>query len=173
MKYRKKPVVIEAFQYDGDMKSSDGRYYVPDWAVKAYENGTMYYGELDGQPGELFIKTLEGVHHASVGDYIIQGANGELYPCKQGIFEKTYEVESEREEKIRIESDGKTAIVYLNGEHIRSQLLDFSFHGDIENGIHIKWDGVMQKLDENDRPYFESDEVATEEFHYDSNEAKN
>ena len=78
MKYRKKPVVIEAFKYDGDLKGSDGQYYVPDWAVKAYEDGTMYYGELDGQPGKLFIKTLEGVHHASVGDYIIQGVNGEL-----------------------------------------------------------------------------------------------
>lgn len=91
MKYRKKPVAIEAFQYDGDLKGSDGQYYVPDWAVKALEDGTMYYGELDGQPGELFIKTLEGVHHASVGDYIIQGVNGELYPCKPDIFEKTYE----------------------------------------------------------------------------------
>lgn len=90
--YRKKPVVIEAFQYDGDLKGSDGQYYVPDWAVKAYEDGTMYYGELDGKPGELFIKTLEGVHHASVGDYIIQGVNGELYPCKPDIFEKTYEM---------------------------------------------------------------------------------
>ncbi len=92
MKYRKKPVVIEAFQYDGDLKGPDGQYYVPNWAVKAYEDGTMYYGELDGQPGELFIKTLEGVHRASVGDYIIQGVNGELYPCKPDIFEKTYEV---------------------------------------------------------------------------------
>lgn len=92
MKYRKKPVVIEAFQYDGDLKGSDGQYYVPDWAIKAYEDNTMYYGELDGQLGELFIKTLEGVHHASVGDYIIQSVNGELYPCKPDIFEKTYEV---------------------------------------------------------------------------------
>jgi len=91
MKYRKKPVVIEAFQYDGDLKGSDGRYYVPNWAVKAYEDGTMYYGELAGRPGELFIKTLEGIHHASVGDYIVQGVNGELYPCKPNIFERTYE----------------------------------------------------------------------------------
>lgn len=91
MKYRKKPVVIEAFQYDGDLKGSDGKYYAPNWAVKAYEDGTMHYEEFDGQPGELFINTLEGVHHASVGDYIIQGVNGELYPCKPDIFEKTYE----------------------------------------------------------------------------------
>lgn len=94
MKYRKMPVVIEAFKYDGDLMSSDGKYYVPDWAVKAYEDGVMRYGslDLDSPPCELFIDTLEGTHHASVGDYIIQGVNGELYPCKPDIFEKTYEV---------------------------------------------------------------------------------
>ena len=44
MKYRKKPVVIEAFQYDGDLKGSDGKYYVPAWAVEAFESGVMHYG---------------------------------------------------------------------------------------------------------------------------------
>ena len=44
MKYRKKPVVIEAFQYDGDLKGSDGKYYVPVWAVEAFESGVMHYG---------------------------------------------------------------------------------------------------------------------------------
>lgn len=94
MKYRKKPVVIEAFQYDGDLKGYDSQYYVPDWAVKAFKNKVMFFDGLDSEspPTELFIKTLEGVHHASVGDYIIQGVNGELYPCKPDIFEKTYEV---------------------------------------------------------------------------------
>ena len=42
MKYRKKPVVIEAFQYDGDLKGSDGKYYVPAWAVEAFESGVMH-----------------------------------------------------------------------------------------------------------------------------------
>ena len=41
---------------------------------------------------ELDIETLEGVLHASVGDYIITGVNGERYPCKPDIFEKTYEL---------------------------------------------------------------------------------
>lgn len=91
-KYRKKPVEIEAFQYDGDLKGSDGNYYVPDWAVKAFEEETMFYGDIGFVSGELFIKTLEGTHHISVGDYVIQGVNGELYPCKPDIFEKTYEI---------------------------------------------------------------------------------
>jgi hypothetical protein len=91
-KYKKLPVEIEAFRYDGALKASDGRYYVPDWAAKAFENGTMYCSEFEGSPPcELFIKTLEGDVHASVGDYIIKGVNGEFYPCKPDIFEKTYE----------------------------------------------------------------------------------
>ena len=92
-KYKKKPVVIEAFQYDGDLKGSDGNYYVPDWVVKAFEEGIMFYDSLSGieEPCELFINTLEGKHHVSVNDYVIQGVNGELYPCKPDIFEKTYE----------------------------------------------------------------------------------
>ena len=71
--------------------------------------------------------------------------------------------------KIRIESDGHFAEVYLDGEKVRCTFLDF--HGDIEHGLHIKWDGVMQRLDENGRPHVENDEVVTEKFHYDSNEA--
>lgn len=91
MRYRKKPVEIEAFQYDGDMIYSDGTPYAPDWALKALENGVLYY---QGQ-GELYIKTLEGDHHASTGDYIIRGVAGELYPCKPDIFAKTYEAVDE------------------------------------------------------------------------------
>lgn len=90
MKYRKLPVEIEAFQYDGDLKNRDGQYYVPQWAKEAFEAGVLYYSEFNGSPSELFIKTLEGNHHASVGDYIIQGVAGELYPCKKDIFNQTY-----------------------------------------------------------------------------------
>ena len=90
-KYRKKPVVIEAFQYDGDLIDSRGKYYVPDWAKQAYENGILFYEETENSPSEMFVKTLEGNMLASVGDYIIRGVNGEIYPCKPDIFEKTYE----------------------------------------------------------------------------------
>lgn len=57
MKYRKKPIIIEAYQTDK----------------------------------EIFIETLEGTMKANIGDYIITGVNGEQYPCKPDIFEKTYE----------------------------------------------------------------------------------
>lgn len=88
MKYRKKPVVIEAFQYDGDMIYSDGTPYAPAWALKALETGVMEYRDQ----GDLYIKTLEGDHHVTEGDYIIRGVAGELYPCKPDIFNQTYEV---------------------------------------------------------------------------------
>ncbi len=54
----------------------------------------IHFGSLrlDEPPCEMFIDTLEGTHHANVGDYIIRGVNGELYPCKPNIFEKTYEI---------------------------------------------------------------------------------
>lgn len=88
MKYRKKPVAIEAFKYDGDLKGTDGKYYVPDWAVKAFENGIIHLSEND----EFEIRTLEGNMKASIGDYIIRGVYGEIYPCKSDIFESTYEL---------------------------------------------------------------------------------
>lgn len=91
MKYRKKPVVIEAFKYDGNLINSGVEYHVPEWAEKAHKNGTIYFKDIDNKPQVMIIKTLEGDMTASVGDYIIKGVNGELYPCKPDIFEKTYE----------------------------------------------------------------------------------
>ena len=84
MKYRKKPVVIEAFKYIGNL------YNVPQLAVEAFEKKFLFYG-IDGARDELHIMTLEGVHHVSIGDYIIRGVAGEIYPCKPDIFELTYE----------------------------------------------------------------------------------
>jgi hypothetical protein len=89
MKATKKAVTIECFKFDGDLINSDGKFYVPEWAQKAYEDGTIFFKDQ----GEMYIKTLEGDHHASVGDYIIRGVNGELYPCKPDIFEKTYDID--------------------------------------------------------------------------------
>ncbi|MEG1502599.1 MAG: hypothetical protein RR370_04345 [Synergistaceae bacterium] len=93
MRYRKKPVVIEAFQYNGNLLSCSAEDYVPDWVVKAYQIGTLYYVYTPYYPSELFAKTLEGDHHVSIGDYVIQGVKGEIYPCKPDIFEMTYDLE--------------------------------------------------------------------------------
>jgi hypothetical protein len=78
VKYRKKPVVIEAIQYDGSGKSISDIYC---------NLGNKFSIRGDN----LYIQTLEGEMRANVGDYIIKGVNGELYPCKPDIFEKIYE----------------------------------------------------------------------------------
>lgn len=87
MKYRKKPIVVEAFQYDGDFIDRNENPYVPVWAIYAEEMDVLYFTD----DGELYVKTLEGDMHVSVGDYIIRGIFGELYACKPDIFYETYE----------------------------------------------------------------------------------
>jgi hypothetical protein len=92
MKYRKKPVVIDAVQFngfgsDGFVIFDDGKTPRPHWLIEAIGSALLFFGE----PNTLTVKTLEGAIHASVGDYIIRGVEGELYPCKPDIFEKTYD----------------------------------------------------------------------------------
>lgn len=87
MRYRNKAIEIEAFQYDGDLMNSKGEYYVPDWAVKSYEKNILFYGT----DGELFVKSLGEIYYIAMGDYVIRGIEGELYPCNPKIFERTYE----------------------------------------------------------------------------------
>lgn len=80
--YRKKPIEIQAVQFTGwnwaeckDFMAGEPMIH-PQW-MKRYDH--------------LDIKTLEGTMRASIWDFIIQGVNGEFYPCKPDIFEKTYE----------------------------------------------------------------------------------
>lgn len=94
-KYRKKPVVIEAYQYEGDFVSS-GNWTAPDWVNEAYNNGILVYKEVGNTPPELYVKTIEGDMKCNYKDYIIKGVKGELYPCKPDIFEETYEQVDER-----------------------------------------------------------------------------
>lgn len=77
--YRKKPVVIEAIQYQREDNIL---------AVQEFVGESLKYNPDDN---EYYIKTLEGNMKASVGDFIIKGVQGEFYPCKPDIFEKTYE----------------------------------------------------------------------------------
>lgn len=88
MKYRKLPIEIEAFQFYVDN--------MPDWFMDRLTNNVVrlyncnYSIPQKGSP-VCEINTLEGVMRANAGDYIIKGVNGELYPCKEEIFNKTYE----------------------------------------------------------------------------------
>ena len=83
--YRKKPVVIEAVQFTRS-----------NWdKIKEFTNDTAYTLTIERRIDGIatcIIPTLEGQHIATEGDYIIKGVQGEFYPCKPDIFEKTYEL---------------------------------------------------------------------------------
>ena len=80
--YKKKPVVIEAIQFDGWT-----------WAecYQFMSKERLFFPQGIKKEEKIEIETLEGTMTASVGDYIIKGVNGEFYPCKPDIFDKTYE----------------------------------------------------------------------------------
>lgn len=90
MKYRKKPVEIEAFNYNGDITDKEGKHNIPDWALKAFESGELVF-DNSNEPGALYVRTLEGDMLVNVGDYIVQGIHEELYAVKPEIFKRTYE----------------------------------------------------------------------------------
>jgi hypothetical protein len=80
--YKKKPIVIDAFQWTGiDC-------VLPEWFM---EKSELYSIKKIHNSEYLIIKTLEGEMTASIGDWIIKGVKGEIYPCKPDIFEATYE----------------------------------------------------------------------------------
>jgi hypothetical protein len=83
--FRKKPVVIEARQFETNNEAGDKNMNeLVEWIRKHY--GSAYHDGTD-----IFIQTLEGEHKATVKDWIIRGVKGEFYPCKPDIFEETYE----------------------------------------------------------------------------------
>ena len=84
-KFRKKPVEIEAVQWTGENIQDVVDHCAPFGQGEGWQIGFL----KEGQP--FTIKPLEGDHTASVGDWIIRGVKGELYPCKPDIFEATYE----------------------------------------------------------------------------------
>lgn len=89
MYYRKKPVVIEAIQWNGANLEE----------LKNFVGSSLYWGTVtlygftntNKQMLRVVIRTLEGNHEVKVGDYIIKGVQGEFYPCKPDIFAATYE----------------------------------------------------------------------------------
>lgn len=86
MKYRKKPVVIEAELWDG---TAEGATPIIDWILSEGERSARFRNGEDEVC--IAIDTLEGTMKAAPGDYIIKGVQGEFYPCKPDIFATTYE----------------------------------------------------------------------------------
>lgn len=86
-KYKKLPVEIEAELVSGLLEKFKHNFNeLPKWVMEAYENTTIN----TITDNNFIIKTLEGNMIATKEDYLIKGVNGELYPCKKDIFEKTY-----------------------------------------------------------------------------------
>ena len=99
--YRKKPVVVEAVQWTGENHAEMCEFIDPEAL------------EIIPRIG-LVIHTLEGDHHASPGDYIIKGVNGEFYPCKPDIFAKTYESSTLTQPNEPLTCEG---CIYEHNEH--------------------------------------------------------
>jgi len=96
MKFRKKPLVVEAFQMTKKARIDNSNW--PEWLHQAWqkeptEPGALLYPYFPNSIGRdrLVINTLEGALLIEWNDWIIQGIKGELYPCKPDIFEQTYE----------------------------------------------------------------------------------
>ena len=90
MKFRKKPVIVEAVQFGY-------RFDWPDWFQDAVSSNKIMVANTGKfhNPNKICwaeIYTLEGIVIANNGDWIIRGIAGEIYPCKPDIFEKTYEM---------------------------------------------------------------------------------
>ena len=102
-RYVKKPIVVEANQFTGNNEIKDIEMnWLVDWInaesnkIISSHNGTS-----------IFINTLEGEMRAECGDWIIKGVNGEFYPCKPDVFEKTYDVV---EDSVRLQTFGEKAV---------------------------------------------------------------
>ena len=87
MRFRKKPVVIDAFQLTEDVYRDPAKW--PKWTSENFAD------PLPRQPhmheGVVYVRTMEGNMRADVNDWIIKGVKGELYPCKPDIFQQTYD----------------------------------------------------------------------------------
>lgn len=103
MKFRKRPVVIEAVQWTGDNHDE----------ILQLAKGCDRSIAFSNDGSTLLIFTLEGDHSASVGDWIIKGVQGELYPCKPDIFAATYDAVPEEEDKPSQGRDIYFSIAYV------------------------------------------------------------
>ena len=93
MKYRKKPIIVEAFQWTGGPDQADD----PEWFAEQIREGNVAFYGRDARI-IMYIRTPRRPLVASVGDYIIRGVKGDIYPCRPDTFEATYEPVVERDE---------------------------------------------------------------------------
>lgn len=149
MRYVKKPVVIEAIQWTGDnLKEVFDFLYFHKSALRVctWEE----YEDLVKKEG-LKIFTLEGTMMASVGDFIIKGVNGEVYPCKPDIFEKTYSVHQPKRKPL---PDGELELTDEEKHEFSNMFLKHTnliyFFMVIEDKIHMRFlNGIYDNVCDN------------------------
>lgn len=83
MKAKKKAIIIETFQL--------GINYMPDWFMNKVSSNDIIL-HMNNKNPYCIINTLEGKMRGNLGDYIIKGVQGEIYPCKKEIFDKSYDI---------------------------------------------------------------------------------
>jgi len=87
-KFRKKPIVVDAEIISGLIEAAKSNWdLLPDWVKENYEKGKIIF-----EHKQISIRTDEGLMIGNLGDYLIHGVNGEIYPCKPDIFKKTYDL---------------------------------------------------------------------------------
>ena len=122
MKYRKKPVVVEAFQMTDAHRKSEEEW--PQWLIDAWHIPMEQPGAFYFVANACCLSTLEGQMVVSVDDWIIRGVKGELYPCKPDIFEATYELEEAEmvAEERRKFYEEETTLLYAELARVREAL---------------------------------------------------
>ena len=135
--YKKKPVVVEAVQWTGENHAEMCEFIDPEvFEIKPKEG--------------LIIHTLEGDHHASPGDYIIKGVNGEFYPCKPDIFAKTYEPATltPPNEWVSVEerlpTDERPVLVFVGYADTMTGFITTSSYFCFDVNPHWQWDGLVR-----------------------------
>lgn len=98
-------MVIEAFKWTGGLDQEED----PVWIVEAIKKGDVWFKNIGTPSVQCCVKTLEGTMTASIGDYVIRGVKGEIYPCKPDIFEATYE---------QVGNSKLTATIHVDGNAI-------------------------------------------------------
>ena len=111
-KFRKKPVVIEALKWSNNHREMFDFLTWDEWNKASMTAiGKHFYIDHSKVQGGLVIRTLEGEHIATIGDYIIKGVAGEFYPCKPEIFVQTYEPLQPPEPAASVQSAGAWKLV--------------------------------------------------------------
>ena len=158
MRYRKKPVEVEAVLFKG---GPDDALDVIKWIQSGGGRASYETVDMDTIHGMIGIQTLEGRMHATPGDYIIRGVQGEFYPCKPDIFEQTYEMPLHLNGKNRVllesawdDGDGNTLTFeptedwpWFRGMYDDSELmLGMEHEGTLYSIVYASGDGLVSVI---------------------------